>query len=96
MNFNIQRFATGFIDPKVATLKVEVDLNENGNIAMSGKTPAGTKTITFNGFTAAGSGTVAFTNAQTVFTKVLGGIAGATFNSASAQRIITEKTGVVE
>ena len=92
MKFQIQRFATGFVDPAVATLKVEIDLNQNGNIAMSGETPAGTKTISFNGFKATGN----FTDAQTVFNKILVGIAGATPNSATAQRTVTAKVGEVE
>ena len=92
MNFQIQRFATGFVEPAVATLKVGIDLNQNGTIAMSGDTPAGTKIITFNGFKATGT----FTDAQTVFNKVLVGIAGATPNSATAQRTITAKVGEVE
>ncbi len=74
--------ALQFVDPKTVGLSVNVDLNANGNIAQTGDTAAGQKTVTINGFKLAGT----VDNANTVFTKVLGDIGGATYTLNTAKK----------
>lgn len=79
--------ALTFGTPKVANLKVDVNLNADGNIAVDDDVVAGAKTMTIKGFKANGE----VTDANMVFTKVLSGIGGASFNLNSAVRTVSQK-----
>lgn len=72
-----------FAEATVSSLKVNVDLNAAGNIAQDGETAAGQKAITINGFKASGN----LAAADTVFNKLIGNIAGGTYDTLSAVKI---------
>lgn len=85
MTFEIQRFAE-FATAHVGTLKMKLATNANGNIAQSGETAAGQKAFTLNGFKAKGS----LDEANVVFGKIFGNIAGGNFDSLSAEKTVTQ------
>ena len=82
--------ANGFTDPKVGTLKVKVALNSETNIAQAGDVVTGNTYIGIGGFSMDSD----FAGAQTVFNKILGDIAGATFDTDTTLRTYT--VGVAE
>ena len=86
--FNLQRFAESWTNAPVASVKFDVNLNADGNIAKDGETVAGQKTFTMKGFTA--NGTPAQANA--VLDKVIVGISGGTYVSGS--KVINITRGV--
>lgn len=75
-----------FVNSKVGTLKVNMNLNKDGYIAQTMDTPAGVKTVTFKGFKASGN----LEDANKVFTMILQGIGMASYNSYSATKTIIE------
>ena len=75
--FDIQRFAATWSEPAVSALKVDVALNANGNIAQTGQTVKGTKTVTINGFKTAGTAA----DAKTVWDAIIGDIGGGSFDT---------------
>ena len=75
-----------FAPAHVGTLKVKLAVNEDGNIAQSGETATGQKTFSLNGFKAKGN----LDEADTVFGKIFGDIAGGTYDSLSAEKTITQ------
>ena len=81
--------AFGFIDPKVGTLKVKVAVDSNTNIAQAGDVVTGNSFVGINGFSMDAS----FDDAQTVFGKILGDIAGATYDSDTTLRTFTVGVG---
>ena len=85
MTFELQRFAE-FADAHVGTLKVKLAVNADGNIAQSGEAATGQKTFTLNGFKAKGN----LENANVVFGKLFGDIAGGSYDSLSAEKTVTQ------
>ncbi len=81
--------AFGFVDPKVGTLKVKVAVDSNTNIAQAGDVVTGNSFVGINGFSMDAS----FDDAQTVFGKILGDIAGATYDSDTTLRTFTVGVG---
>ena len=75
-----------FNNPLISDLKVNVDLNAEGNIAQEGETAAGQKTFTIKGFTANGNATQAID----VFNRLIEGIVGGSYDTLSATRTITQ------
>lgn len=78
-----------FAQATTSDLKVSVDMNAAGNIAQDGETAASQKVFTIKGFKATGT----LANADTVFNKLIGGIAGGTYDTLTAAKITTQ--GVV-
>lgn len=79
-----------FATANTSVLKMAVELNASGNIRQSGETAAGQKVISINGFKATGT----LANADTVFNKLIGNIAGGSYDTLSASKVITQ--GVTE
>lgn len=77
--------------PKVAEVKVDVALNEDGNLAIGADTKAGTKSFTLKGFKVNGSPE----QASTVLQKIITNIAGGSFDSSTAV-YREEPRGVIE
>lgn len=77
--------AYGFVDPKVGTLKVKVAVDSNTNIAQTGDVVAGNTYVGIGGFSMDAN----LAGAQTVFGKILGDIAGATYDSSTTLRTFT-------
>ena len=75
-----------FAEAKTAVLKMNVDLNASGNICQDGETAAGQKVISINGFKATGT----LANANTVFDKLIGNIAGGNYDTLSASKVTTQ------
>ena len=84
--------ANGFVDPKVATLKVKVATDSNSYIAQAGNTVTGNTYLSIGGFSLDAN----LAGAQTVFGKILGDIAGATYDSATTLRTFTVSVGEKE
>ena len=84
--FDIQLFAESWANAPVANVKFDVNINEDGNIAQEGETPAGQKSFTIKGFVATGTPA----QANTVLDKIIGDIAGGTYVSNSKVRTITQ------
>lgn len=82
--------ANGFVDPKVGTLKVKVAVDSNSYIAQAGNTVTGNTYLSIGGFSMDAN----LAGAQTVFGKILGDIAGATYDSSTTLRTFT--IGVAE
>lgn len=85
MTFELQRFAN-FAPAHVGSLKVKLPINGDGKIAQSGETAVGQKAFTLNGFKAKGS----LDEANVVFGKIFGDIAGSNFDSLSAEKTVTQ------
>ena len=82
--------AADFIKPPTSTLKVKVDLDADEVIVQDGKLPSGKKrTLTIRGFKQDGT----LDEANVVFDKVLGEIAGTSYDSISATKSVTESIG---
>lgn len=79
-----------FTTANTATVKMKVDLNTDGKIAQSGDTVKGAKTPAIAGIKAAAT----LAEAKAVFNAFYGTIGGATYDSLSAVKTITQ--GVVE
>ena len=79
-----------FAQPTTSVLKMNVNQNSAGNIAQEGETAASQKVVSINGFKAAGT----LANADTVFSKLIGDIAGGTYDTLSAAKVTTQ--GVAE
>ena len=77
--------ANGFVDPKVGTLKVKVAVNSDTNIAQTSDVVTGNTYVDITGFSMDAN----LAGAQTVFNKILGDIAGATFDTDTTLRIYT-------
>ena len=82
--------ANGFVDPKVGTLKVKVATNSETCIAQSDDVVTGNTYVGIGGFNMDAN----FAGAQVVFGKILGDIAGATYDSDTALKTYT--VGVAE
>ena len=79
-----------FANAVTANVKMTVNMTAEGNIAQSGDTVAGSKNPTLKGIKAAAT----LAEAKTVYDAFYGTIAGATYDSLTAEKTI--KTGVVE
>ena len=79
-----------FANAVTANVKMKIDMTAAGNIAQTGDTAAGSKAPTIKGIKAAAT----LAEAKTVFDAFYGTIAGATYDSLTAEKSI--KTGVVE
>lgn len=82
--------SANFATATTATVKMNVGLNANGNIATGQDAVAGNKTFSIPGIKQAAT----LTEANTVFTNIVGNIAGGSFDSLSAVK--TWSVGVVE
>lgn len=82
--------AYAFATANTANVKMNVALDENGNIAQNGDTVAGNKMFTIQGVKA----TATLDEAKTVFDAFVGNIAGGTYDSLSTIKTIS--VGVVE
>lgn len=79
-----------FIKPPTSTLKVKVDLDADEVIVQNGKLPSGKKrTLTIRGFKQDGT----LDEANVIFNKVLGDIAGTSYDSISATKYVSESIG---
>ena len=79
-----------FIKPPTSTLKVKVDLDADEMLVQDDKLPSGKQcTITIRGFKRDGT----LDEANVVFDKVLGDIAGTSYDSISATKSVTESIG---
>jgi len=79
-----------FANATTANVKMKIDMTAEGNIAQSGDTVSGSKNPTLKGIKAAAT----LAEAKTVFNAFYGTIAGATYDSLTAEKSI--KTGVVD
>ena len=79
-----------FTSAVTASVKMNVDMNEDGYIAQSGETVAGTKAITIHGIKAAAT----LAEANAVYDAFFVNIAGGTADSLSAKKTIVQ--GVTE
>lgn len=79
-----------FAQAKTAQLKMSVDMTAAGNIAQSGDTVAGSKKPTLKGLKPAAT----LDEAKTVFDAFYGTIAGATYDTLTAEKTI--KQGVAQ
>lgn len=79
-----------FANAVTANVKMQIDMTADGNIAQTGDTVAGSKAPTIKGIKAAAT----LAEAKTVYDAFYGTIAGATYDSLTAEKTI--KTGVVE
>lgn len=85
MTFELQRFAE-FAELNTGSLKVKLAMTESGNIAQTGDTVKSQKAFTISGFKARGS----LDEANVVFDKLFGTIAGGTYDSLSAEKTVTQ------
>jgi len=83
-------FMAEFANATTANVKMKIDMTAEGNIAQSGDTVSGSKNPTLKGIKAAAT----LAEAKTVFNAFYGTIAGATYDSLTAEKSI--KTGVVD
>ena len=67
------------------SVRMNVEMTADGNIAQSGDTTAATKSMSINGISAAAN----LSDASTVFNAYYGDIAGGNFDSLSAKRTLT-------
>lgn len=74
-----------FVPQSTAKLKIDVALNADGNIAQTGQTAKGTKTVTINNFKQ--DGTLA--QGKAILDAYLGTFAGASYDTLTAQRVVT-------
>ena len=82
--------AKQFATAVTGTLKANVAIDENGNIAQNGDVVAGNKSYSINGLKAAAS----VAEANTVYNAIIGNIAGGTFDSDTFVKTIS--VGVVD
>ena len=73
-----------------STLKMKLAVNEDGNIAQTGEAAKGQKAFTLNGFKAEGS----LDEANVVFGKIFGNIAGGNYDSLSAEKTVTQGVAI--
>ena len=69
---------------------MKLAVNGDGNIAQSGDTATGQKVFTLNGFKAKGS----LADANVVFGKIFGDIAGGSYDSLSAEKTVTQEVAI--
>jgi len=70
--------------PAVATVKFNVALNENGEIAQASDTAAGNKSYSMNGI----KQNATFDQASTVYDAFVGDLAGGRFDENSGEKIV--------
>lgn len=75
-----------------ATVKFDIALNENGNIAQSGDTAAGKKSYSMNNIKADAT----FSETARVYTAFVTGIAGGRYDESSGELTIKKKAVEVE
>ena len=75
-------------DEQMSPLKVPVAVDVNGNIAMQGDTPAGTKSLNITGVTS----NIVYEGAQEVSTSIVGGIFGATYEQGNIKQTVDRLT----
>ena len=79
-----------FATANTATVKMKIDINADGKIAQTGDTVVGSKTPSLAGI----KPTATLAEAKTVFDAFYGQIAGASYDSLTAVKTITQ--GVAE
>ena len=72
----------GWENPKISTVKMRVDLNEDGFIAREGETKKGSKLQKIKGLKINGD----IDEATALFQKIVGDIGGANFDTSTAKR----------
>ena len=81
-----------FANPHVANLSVGVNVDSDANIATSGATAVGVKKVTMQGFNLTGT----LADANTVFDKLFGSIIGASYDSLTANKTLSQGVKEVE
>lgn len=76
-----------FETPHISTLKVKVDLNENGFIAQEGDTKDSSKTLSIKGFKINDGAE----ESNVIFQHILGGIGGISYDTSTTKKVVTYK-----
>lgn len=79
-------------NPKTATVKFNVALNENGNIAQTGDTAAGNKAFSIPGI----KSTANLSDTKTVYSAFVEGLAGGRYDDTTGEKIVKYKVVEVE
>ena len=84
--------AKGWVTPKTATVKFNVAMNENGNIAQSGDTAVSQKVFSMQGIKTDAD----FDAASGTYSAFVTGLAGGRYDSDTGKKLVEYKVGEIE
>lgn len=74
-------------NPRTATVKFNVAMNENGNIAQSGDTAVGNKAFSIQGIKSDAN----LSDTKTVYSAFVEGLAGGRYDDATGEKVVKYK-----